>query len=77
MANYLTPSTSGAGHDRDDPGNQPRDEVRDELRDEVGDESAGRRVFLVVLHDCPACARRQLDDDCCFPVTFHRAEGGF
>lgn len=74
MTNYPTTSAPGAGHDRDEPG----DELRDEARDEVGDETADRRRLLpVVLHDCPACARRRLEADCCFPVTFRRAEGGF
>lgn len=73
MTSYTTPGAPGAADTRDEPG----DEV-------AGDGPAGQlrtggagQVLPVVLHDCPVCARRRVEADCCFPVTFRGPEGGF
>jgi hypothetical protein len=81
MTNCTAPGGQGAADARDEPG----DEVRDEVGDEVADDGPGRqlptggagRVLPVVLHDCPGCAWRRVEADCCFPVTFRGPEGGF
>lgn len=37
----------------------------------------GRPLLPCRLDDCPECARRRTEADCCFPAPLRQPEGGF